>query len=233
MLVTMRAGTLVREARERAGITQAALADRASTTQSAIARIENGAEPSFARLQALLGACGVGIQVHLTRFDLADDAAAATPEPWTPTEPIGALIRAQVPFVLVGRAAAVVHGIATAVVVPVVTPDLGGDALARLSSALEELHARRRAPGDPDGGTLPLDRSPASLRSRRRWELATASGEIDVDFEPVGTRGYPDLARRMEELAGVPVASAADVARQLDAAGDDLAVVTRLRDLAG
>jgi transcriptional regulator with XRE-family HTH domain len=230
MLPLMRSGILVKEARERAGLTQAALAERAATTQSAIARIENGAEPSFARLEALLSACGLGIQVRLTRFDAEEgpDSIAR----WTPTDPVRTLARNGVPFVLVGRAAAALLGVAVAVDVPVVVPDLAADALARLSGTLEELHARRRAPGDPDGGTLPFDRSPASLRSRRRWELVTATGAIDVDFEPVGTRGYPDLARRAEERDGVPTASAADAARHLDAAADDLTIVTRLRELA-
>ena len=226
----MRARVLVREARERAGLTQAALAARAGTTQSAIARIENGAEPSLPRLESLLAACGVTMQIHLARFDADDDARSRS---WTPGGSVLALQRAGVPFLIAGRAAASMHGVPVDVGVPMVVVDLGADAMARLAAALDIVHARRRVTGDAGEGTLPLDRSPTSLRSRRRWELDTSLGPIDVDHEPAGTRGYVDLARRAVQIAGVSVAGAADTARQLDADGDDLAVITHLRQLAG
>jgi hypothetical protein len=203
-----------------------------STTQSAIARIENGAEPTLPRLESLLAACGVTMQVHLEGFDPHADIDASPP-PWTPSETVAALQRAGVPFVIAGRAAASMHGVPVDVGVPTVVVDLGPDALARLATALDQLHARRRVAGDAGDGTLPLDRSPTTLRSRRRWELETVAGAVDVDYEPAGTRGYPDLSRRAVEIAGVSVAGAADVARQLDADGDDLAVITHLRRLAG
>jgi transcriptional regulator with XRE-family HTH domain len=226
----VRAGTLLREARDRAGITQAALAARVGTTQSAIARIENGSEPTLARLTDLLAACGVAIQIHLARFDegATDAAEPAPPEPWTPTEPVRRLAAHGVPFVLAGRAAASLHGATVAVEVPLVVPDLSGDGLERLASALDDLGARRRVPGDPSA-TLPFDRSAAGLRARRRWELATTVGPIDVDLEPPGTRGYLDLARGAVGIGDLVVASARDTARQLDAAGDDLGVITHLR----
>jgi hypothetical protein len=152
---------------------------------------------------------------------------------WTPSDPVVALGRAGVPFLIAGRAAASLHGVPVEVGVPVVVVDLGSDAVARLAAVLDELHARRRVPGDTGAGTLPLDRSPTALRSRRRWELDTAVGPIDVDFEPLGTRGYQDLVRRAADISGISVTGAADTARQLDAAGDDLAVITHLRRLAG
>lgn len=50
---------LIREARSRAGLTQAALAERASTTQAAIARLERpGANPRFETLQKVIAASG-------------------------------------------------------------------------------------------------------------------------------------------------------------------------------
>ena len=45
-------GELVREARKRAGLTQARLAELAGTTQSAIARLERGGRPP--RIDTLL-----------------------------------------------------------------------------------------------------------------------------------------------------------------------------------
>jgi transcriptional regulator with XRE-family HTH domain len=223
----MRGGVLLREARELAGLTQAGLAARAGTTQSAIARIENGTEPTFARLRELVATCGVSLQVHLGRFEGSDERLAPA---WRPDGPVGALSRMGVSLVLGGRAAAAMHGVAVDVGIPLAVPDPAREAVERLAAALDEVGARRRAPsGD---GTLPLDRSAASLLSRRSWELETADGPIDLDHEPAGTRGYADLARRAVTIEGVRVPSAADTARMLDAAGDDLALVTALRDLA-
>jgi DNA-binding XRE family transcriptional regulator len=227
----VRGGVVVREARERAGLTQSSLAAQVGTTQSAIARIENGAEPTLPKLEDLLAACGISMQIHLARFeaDETDPGGRA----WTPSEPVVALCRAAVPCLIAGRAAASLHGVPVEVGVPVVVVDLGPDAIARLAAVLDELHARRRVAGDAGDGSLPLDRSPTGLRSRRRWSLDTPDGPIDVDFEPLGTRGYQDLVRRAVAISGISVTGAADTARQLDAAGDDLAVITHLRTLAG
>lgn len=64
---------LLRDARKRAGISQAALAARARTSQPAVARYEAGVTiPSLATLERLLAACG-------GRVVLADGAAVAGP----------------------------------------------------------------------------------------------------------------------------------------------------------
>jgi len=55
----MRAGALIRSARERAGLTQAALARTAGTSQPTIARYESGrSEPRASTLERILAACG-------------------------------------------------------------------------------------------------------------------------------------------------------------------------------
>jgi transcriptional regulator with XRE-family HTH domain len=65
--------TLVREARRRAGLTQAELAERVGTTQSAIARLEAGAtSPSLARVDQLVRACGLTLVVELDGEDRVD-----------------------------------------------------------------------------------------------------------------------------------------------------------------
>lgn len=225
----MRGGALVREARERAGLTQAQLAARAGTTQSAIARLENGAEPSLPRLSDLLGACGLEMRIRLVGVGGDRAPAEATTSP--SLDAVRELGRAGVPFVLAGRAAAALHGVPVAIHAPLVVPELSADALSSLAGSLESLRARRRV--DEEGSTLPFDRSPSGLRTRTRWALATERGSVDIDFEPDGTRGFVDLARRAVDDEGILVAAAADTARQLDAAGDDLAVVTRLRNLSG
>lgn len=60
----MRAGSIVREARLAAGLTQRELADRAGVLQPALARIERDrASPRFDTLDLLLRACGRGLEV--------------------------------------------------------------------------------------------------------------------------------------------------------------------------
>ena len=61
---------LVREARKRAGLTQAALAERAGVAQSTVARIESGARtPSTDMVERLVGAAGFEIRVGLGEPD--------------------------------------------------------------------------------------------------------------------------------------------------------------------
>jgi transcriptional regulator with XRE-family HTH domain len=73
----MRGTHLVREARKRAGLTQAEVAARVGTTQSAVARIESGrVSPSLERLTALVRACGLDIDVRLVPYDDHDVSIA-------------------------------------------------------------------------------------------------------------------------------------------------------------
>jgi predicted nucleotidyltransferase/DNA-binding XRE family transcriptional regulator len=60
----MNAGTTLREARARAGLSQAQVAEAAGTSQSAVARYETGAAvPSIATLERLLATCGARLIV--------------------------------------------------------------------------------------------------------------------------------------------------------------------------
>lgn len=62
----MNAATLLREARDLAGLSQAGLAARAGTSQSAIARYETGAaQPSLTTLERLVAACGARLELRL------------------------------------------------------------------------------------------------------------------------------------------------------------------------
>jgi transcriptional regulator with XRE-family HTH domain len=61
---------VVREARRRAGLTQADLARRAGTTQSAVARTERGrTAPSLEQLTRLVRAAGFDLDIRLTPAD--------------------------------------------------------------------------------------------------------------------------------------------------------------------
>jgi transcriptional regulator with XRE-family HTH domain len=226
----MRGGALIREARRRAGLSQAALAARVGTTQSAIARLESGAtEPTLRRVADAVAACDLELPIGLVpAAEVATlDVALAATGPRSLPAVVAALGAARARFVVAGRCGAWLRGMGDEAGVPLVVPDVSLDGLERMASALDALRARRRTPDAT--GSLPLDRSPASLRSRARWSLVTAEGDLDLDAAPPGTRGYADLRRDASSVAGVAVASAADLARQLDAAGDDGSLVAALR----
>lgn len=53
------------EAREKAGLTQSALAERAHTTQSTIARIERGDNVSFEKLSQIANALGKKVKISI------------------------------------------------------------------------------------------------------------------------------------------------------------------------
>jgi transcriptional regulator with XRE-family HTH domain len=63
-------GDLIKEARKRAGLTQAELAERAGTTQSAVARWERGyVDPGFDTVRRLLRLCGFHLDVAIHPWD--------------------------------------------------------------------------------------------------------------------------------------------------------------------
>src|SRR3954453_8871561 len=66
-------GKLIREARRRAGVSQAELARRIGTTQSAGARLERGnTEPSLKRVREVLRALGLDLTVGIVPLDDSD-----------------------------------------------------------------------------------------------------------------------------------------------------------------
>ena len=102
----MNGRTLVREARRRAGLTQAELAARVHTTQSAIARLEAGATaPSLDRIDHLVRACGLELVVELdeVRVDPDEWARAQRNLALTPEERLRNVVAAA-RFVAAGRA---------------------------------------------------------------------------------------------------------------------------------
>jgi transcriptional regulator with XRE-family HTH domain len=96
---------LIREARRRAGITQAELATRAGTTQSAIARLEAGrSAPTLEHLDHLVRCCGFEVAVQLLPVDDATWAQARANLARSPEERIRSLLAAD-RLVQAGRAA--------------------------------------------------------------------------------------------------------------------------------
>jgi hypothetical protein len=152
-----------------------------------------------------------------------------------PQEILRVLDRHGVRYVLVGDLAAVLHGAAHVTTDVDVVPEDAQANLERLSAALRELNARIRTTGEADG--IPFDHSAESLTRVRVWNLQTSMGDLDITFQPSGTRGYDDLRRDVVTMdirgVEVPVASLADVVRSKEAAGRarDRAVLPALREL--
>ncbi len=149
-----------------------------------------------------------------------------------------ALQEHRVEYVLIGALAATVHGS------PIRTGDVDvcprGSAanLRRLAAALRALEAKEY---DPRRGEV-VDREwdEEMLAGDTTWILETAPGRLDLVFEPSGTRGYEDLARRAGDydIGGVRVrvASLEDVIRSKEAANrprdrEQLPTLRRLLEL--
>ena len=95
--------SLVREARERAGLTQAALAERAGVAQSTVSRVESGARtPSTDLVERLVRATGYEIRVGLGEPDPETAALLERNLRLSPQERLDNAVRAA-RFVLRGR----------------------------------------------------------------------------------------------------------------------------------
>jgi len=152
-----------------------------------------------------------------------------------PKKILGVLDRYGVRYILIGGLAAVLHGASHVTTDVDVVPEEGKENLQRLSAALRELGARIRVAGEPEG--VPFDHSAESLSRVRVWNLRTDLGDLDITFEPSGTRGFDDLRRDTVTMrisgVDVAVASLADVIRSKEAAGRprDRVMLPALREL--
>ncbi|MBS1870407.1 MAG: helix-turn-helix domain-containing protein [Actinobacteria bacterium] len=94
MLTSMSPSVLVRDARKRAGLTQAELAERAGVTQSVIARLERGGgNPTFLTLERVLHAAGHRLELNAVHQGLrtVDETLIAQQLALSPGERIRAL----------------------------------------------------------------------------------------------------------------------------------------------
>lgn len=106
---------------------------------------------------------------------------------------LATLERCGVRFIVIGGLAAVLHGAPYQTVDCDITPEESADNLARLSAALDELHA---CIWIGQQGGLQLKHDARSLKDARIWNLITDYGLLDISFEPAGTGGYADLIKR-------------------------------------
>lgn len=147
----------------------------------------------------------------------------------------GALRRHNVRYVLIGGLAALYHGSPFPTEDADIAPADDSDNLANLAAALRELNARIRTDSDPHG--VPFVCDAKTLASALTWNLTTDAGDLDVAFQPSGTRGYPDLHANASKTdlynVTVEVASLGDVIRSKQAANrpKDQRVLPALREL--
>jgi transcriptional regulator with XRE-family HTH domain len=93
----MVSGDLLREARLRAGLTQAELAERAGTARSQVSRYERGdVLPNLETLRRLIRHCGLELSFRLFNADLEEHDATLIAQlaPLTPEERVDRAVRA-------------------------------------------------------------------------------------------------------------------------------------------
>jgi transcriptional regulator with XRE-family HTH domain len=233
----MTTGELIRSARLRAGLTQAALAERLEVPASSIGRWETDTvEPAYSTLRRVLQACGFDLPAVLEAYapDSELDARIEQVGRLTPQERLAQMLAshrrmwpldpyvllreleyARVSYVVIGALARIIHGSEETTDDLDITPSLRPDNLRRLEDALEALDARR-VDGRPLGiAELDAEKEP--------WvPLVCNGGEIHVVAHPRGTRGYDDVRRRanrepLGEGLRPRVADPADLVRMLEA----------------
>jgi hypothetical protein len=121
-----------------------------------------------------------------------------------------------VEYVLVGDVAEAIYNNGGFVSGVAIVPGAYSRNVDRLCRALLALDAELGSAGRPDPRELDLRHT--DLRELSPCSFVTSRADIDVDFEPHGTRGYRDLfddAARIDLAPGVSplVASLADLAR--------------------
>lgn len=233
----MTAGELIRSARLRAGLTQAALAARLEVPASSIGRWETDTvEPGYSTLRRVLQACGFDLPPVLEPYapDSELDARIEHVQRLTPQERLAKMLAsggrlwpldpyvllreleyARVSYVVIGALARIMHGSEETTDDLDITPSLRPDNLRRLEESLEALDARR------------IDARPLGIAEldaeKEPWvPLVCNGGEIHVVAAPFGTRGYDDVRRRanrepLGEGLRPQVAHPADLVRMLEA----------------
>ena len=117
-------------------------------------------------------------------------------QPFDPFRLLATLHRNEVDFIVIGVIAAIAQGYPMATRDLDVTPSREHANVERLAEALRQLEAKLRKPGELVDFPIEAD----YLARVPSWTLLTPLGELDILFEPAGTRGYDDLERDAVEV---------------------------------
>lgn len=128
----------------------------------------------------------------------------------------------RVRYIIIGGAAARLHGTGHVTVDIDICPERSEDNLTHLADALNALGTRLRIEGDPEGVEFPAHRD--LLRQMTALTLLTRHGPLDLCFVPAGfAQGYEQMVEHsvLITLAGtdLPVAALEDVVTSKRAAG--------------
>ena len=125
-----------------------------------------------------------------------------------------------VDYVLIGGLAAVLHGSTAMTNDADILPDSDPANVERLGAALNDLEARLRVDGNPDG--VAFDPHPSLISSMAMLNLTTRCGDLDLTFTPAGLDGYEGVRQRAVtfEIGGIQlqVAALSDIIRSKEAA---------------
>ncbi len=220
----MKSGGLLREARRRAGLSQAELGRRVGRPQTQIARWERGAVlPSLETLQRLVRACGLDLTLGLA---VRDDSYAVEARGRLLLSPTARLERAIASATAVHRLRPAPTRIGETPLDPLPVLDALEAAEVRFVLIGTLAGALRGSPLVPVDATVELvpqdDRDNLERLEATRRALGAAAPNIAIIPYPPGTFGYADLRRDAELLrvktARARVASLADLVRIAEAA---------------
>lgn len=237
--VLMVSGLLLREARRRAGLSQAELGERVGRLQTQIARWERGAVlPSLETLRELVRACGLELTLGVAARDdsYARDATErlALPPParlarsLQAANAVRALSRSagrrEPAFDPLPALAALEEARVDFVMIGSLAAVLRGSPLVPLDATIAIVPAER------EDGLAGIDEALAQLGATRpdaegRWRLPVLGAELAAIPRPPGTSGWLDLRRDATPVSlsrGVRplVASLADLVRIAEASPD-------------
>ncbi len=143
---------------------------------------------------------------------------------------LGALVRHEVDFVVIGGIAVARHGFVRGTKDVDIVPNPAHGNLTKLVAALQELEAEPLARQDFRRDELPLKRTVESLALGGNWDLSTRRGRLDVMQYIEGALETPEDYNRLRrdavisdlEVGAVPIAGYEDLLDLKQLAGRDV-----------
>ncbi len=127
-------------------------------------------------------------------------------------ETLRTLQQHDVEFVLVGDVAEAIYNNGGFVSGVAIVPGAYGRNVERLNGALQAMDAELGIAGTP--ATTPVDYRRSDLRDLAPCSFMTRYVDVDLNFEPLGTRGYRDLFDEAKHIELAPAVSPLVAARE-------------------